>query len=117
MDLLGMLRNFGDRLGILEMSSGQHQPSAPVKIQTRRVPLAELATIIQIGDVQDLAGMPAELSVPFDDIFKAAGIQATPTGWNVERLQQFLNSDPIRQMDRAAAQHETLRVLAAEKVD
>src|SRR5437868_4030138 len=107
MDLLGMLRNFGDRLGILEVSS-QHPPSAPVKIKTRSVTLAELATTIQVGDVQDLAEMPAELSVPFNEIFKVAGIQTISTAWNVERLHQFLNSEPIRKLDRGAAQQETL---------
>jgi hypothetical protein len=61
--------------------------------------------------------MPAELSVSFDDIFKAAGIQPTPTGWNAERLHQYLNNDRMRAMDRSEAQKETLRMLAVEKVD
>jgi hypothetical protein len=55
--------------------------------------------------------------VPFEDIFKAAGIHSTSTGWNVERLYEFLNTDRIRAMDRSAAQEEALRMLAAEKVD
>jgi hypothetical protein len=114
MDLLGMLRKFGDRLGIIELKPAA-ESSAPVKVQTRAVTLAELATKIHLKEVRDLAGLPAEMSVSFDDIFKAAGIAGA--GWNIERLHQFLNSDPIRAMDRSAAQQETLRVLSAEKID
>src|SRR5438132_10969234 len=116
MDLLGMLRKIGDRLGIVELSPESH-PSVPVKIQTRAVTLSELIMTIQITEVQELAELPAELSVTFDDVYKAAGIQASLSGWTVDRLQEFLNSDRIRRMDRAAVQHETLSMLAAEKVD
>jgi hypothetical protein len=72
---------------------------------------------IRITEVQELADLPAELSISFDDVFKAAGIRTSPSGWNVDRLQEFLNSDRIRGMDRAEAQRETLGMLAAEKVD
>ncbi len=111
-----MLRKLGDRLGIVELSP-ESQPSVPVKIQTRAVTLAELTMTIQITEVRELAELPAELSIPFDDVFKAAGIQTSPTGWTVDRLQEFLNSDRIRRMDRADVQRETLNMLAAEKVD
>ena len=117
MDLLGMLRKFGDRLGIIEVNPVSPQPGAPVKVQTRSVTIVELATKIQITEVRELAGLPAELSVSFEDIFKAAGIQGTPAGWNVERLHEFLSSDRVRAMDRSEAQQATLRMLAAEKVD
>ena len=117
MDLLAMLRRFGDRIGIIEMKPASSQPSAPAKIQTRSVTLGELATTIQTTPVRELADLPAELSVSIEDIFKAAGIRPTSPGWTVERLHQFLNSDRIRGMDRSAAQAEALRMLAAEKVD
>jgi hypothetical protein len=117
MDLLLMLRMLGDRLGIIELPSDRPAPAAPVKIQTRAITLAELETNIQMTEVRELAGLTPELAVPFEDIFKAAGIQGTSSGWTVERLQQLLNTDPIRAMDRAAAQQEVLRILAAEKVD
>ena len=112
-----MLRRFGDRIGIIEMESASSQPGAPAKIHTRSVTLGELATTIQTTPVRELADLPAELSVSLEDIFKAAGIQPTSTGWTIERLHQFLHSDPIRAMDRSAAQAEALRMLAAEKVD
>ena len=62
LDLLGMLRKLGDRLGVIELSPDS-QPSAPVKVQTRTITLTELITTIQITEVQELAELPAELSV------------------------------------------------------
>src|SRR2546430_3698001 len=117
MNLLGILRKFGDRVGIIELGPESPRLDAPVKIQTRAVTLSELATKIQIAGVGKLAELPAELSVSFEDIYRAAGIHPTSTGWTVERLYEFLNSDAIRAMDRPTAQQEALRVLAAEKVD
>ena len=117
MNLLGALRKLGDRLGIIELSQDPEQPSVPVKVQTRSITLAELIMTIQIAEVRELAELPAELSVSFEDVFKAAGIQTPPGGWTVDRLLEFVNSNRIRTMDHAAAQRETLSMLAAEKVD
>jgi len=115
MDLLGMLRKLGDRFGIIELKPDSQHPSVPMKIQTRTITLTELT--IQIGEMREIADLPAELPVSFEDIFKSAGIPAPPAGWTVDRLQEFLNSEPIRGMDRAEAQRETISMLAAEKVD
>src|SRR6478672_7990838 len=117
MSLLGMLRKLGDRLGIVELSPEQEQPAVPVKIHTRTITLSELVMTIQVAEVRELAELPAELSVSFEDVFKAAGIEAPPGGWTVDRLLQFVNSDRIRKMDHADAQREILSMLAAEKVD
>jgi len=117
MDLLGMFRTLGDRLGIVELSRDPQAPSAPVKIQTRTITLEELIMTIQITKVRGLAELPAELSIPFENVFKAAGIAAPPNGWTVDRLLEFLNSDRIRSMGRTDAQQETLKMLASEKVD
>jgi hypothetical protein len=117
MNLLDMLRKLGDRLGIVELSPESKQPSAPVKIQTRAITLAELIMTIQITEVRALAELPSELSISFDDVYKAAGIQTPASGWTVDRLQKFLASDRIRRMDRDDAQQETLRMLAGEQVD
>jgi hypothetical protein len=116
MGLMDMLRKLGDRLGILELSPAA-QPSSPVKVQTRTITLAELVMNIRITEVRELAEAPAELSVSFEDVFKAAGIQPGPTGWTVDRLKEFLSNERIRKMDRGDAQRETLAMLAAEKVD
>jgi hypothetical protein len=117
MDLLGMLRKLGDRLGILELQPGSQLPSAPVKIQTRSITLTELSMTIQITEVRSLAELPAELSIPFEDVFKAAAIPIPSSGWTIDRLGDFLNSDRIRGLDRTETQHEILSTLAAEKVD
>ena len=117
MDLIGILRKLGDRIGIIEMSSAEKQTAAPAKIQTRTVTLSELMMTIQVSDVHELAESPADLSVPFDDIFKAAGHNAEKAGWTVERLQEFLNSDRIRKMSRDDIQRATLQMLKEENVD
>ena len=59
MNLLGMLRKLGDRLGILELST-ESQPSLPAKIETRAITLAELIMTIQVTEVRELAELPAE---------------------------------------------------------
>jgi hypothetical protein len=116
MDLLGMLRKLGDRLGIIELAADPQQSSHPVKIQTRTITLDELVSI-QLKNVRELAELPLQLPASFEDIFEAAGIHAPSNGWSVDRLRQFLNSDRVRTMDRAEAQRETLQMLASEKVD
>ena len=117
MNLIGILRRFGDRIGIIEMSPAEKHPSAPAKIQTRTITLSELMMTVQISEVHELAARPADLSVPFEEIFKAAGHDAVKAGWTVERLQEFLNSDRIRKMSRDDAQRATLHMLTEENVD
>jgi hypothetical protein len=117
MNLIVMLRKLGDRIGIIEMSSATQPPSTPVKIQTRTITLSELMMTVQISDVHELAELPAELSVPFEDVFKAAGHDPAAAGWTVERLQEFLKSDRIRGMNRDDLQRETLRMLKEENAD
>jgi len=111
-----MLRKLGDRLGIIEVSTDPLEPSRPVKIQTRSITLDELVSI-HLKDVQDLAELPADLPASFEQIFRAAKIKAPPSGWTVDRLREFLNTERMRAMDRVETQRETLQMLAAEKVD
>jgi hypothetical protein len=117
MNLLATLRKLGDRLGIIELSPAGQNPSAPAKVQTRIVTLSELIMTIQVRDVRELAKLPAELSTPLEEIFKAAGISTPAGGWTIDRLLEFVNSEKIRGMGQAEAQRETLGMLAAEKVD
>ena len=117
MDLIGILRKLGDRIGIIEMSSAEKQTTAPAKIQTRTITLSELMMTIQVSEVHELAESPADLSVSFEDIFKAAGHNAEKTAWTVERLQEFLNSDRIRKLSRDDIQRATLQKLKEENVD
>jgi hypothetical protein len=116
MGLLDTLRKLGDRLGILELSR-EAQQSAPVKIQTRSTTLAELIVEIQVTDVQSLAELPAELSVSFEDVFKAAGIPAPPSGWTVERLMEFVQTYKLHSLEHPAAQRAILSELKSQNVD
>jgi len=50
MDLLGMLRKFGDRLGIIEPNPVSPHPNLPVKIQTRAVTLADAFGGLGVGE-------------------------------------------------------------------
>jgi hypothetical protein len=113
MRLMEMIHSLGDRLGIIEVARVS-KPSAPVKIQTRMVTLAELVTNIKVTEIYELASPLAESAVSFDDIFKAAGIQSPKGGWTVQRLEEFLGSKEIRGMDRAQAQQAAVSKLAAE---
>jgi hypothetical protein len=116
MNLVSMLRRLGDRLGIVELSS-ESEPSAPVKIQTRTITLTELIMTIRTTEVRSLAEATPEWSVSFDDVFQAAGIHPPPTGWTVDRLGEFLNSDRVRGLEREAAQREILSMLETDKTD
>ena len=117
MYLTDMLRKLGDRLGIIEIAPASAEKPAPVKIQTRTVTMTELITAIRVTDLRELAEMPAELSVPFEEVFKAAGIPDSPKGWTIEKLEEFLKSDKVRKLDREEVQHETLRMLSEVGVD
>src|SRR5262245_43352613 len=118
MNLLGMLRKLGDRLGIIEVSPSESPTTAaPVKIQTRSITLSELTMTIRVTDVRSLAESQAELLVSFDDVFKAAGITPPPGGWTIERLREFVNTEALRNLGHSEAQEQVARTLASEKVD
>ena len=113
MSFLDLLQDLGDRLGILETAAqSAAQPAA--KIQTRTVTLAELSTEIRSEEVQALADLPAELTVPFQKIFETAGIQPPANGWNVDRLKQFLLTDAFKNKDRGVVQTAILNILKLE---
>src|SRR5215813_9444984 len=106
MYLTDMLRRLGDRLGIMEMTPASRGRSTTVKIQTRTVTMTELMTSIRITELRELAEMPAELSVPFEEVFAAAWIPSSSNAWTIVQLEEFLNGDVVRGMDRARAQQE-----------
>jgi hypothetical protein len=117
MYLTDMLRKLGDRLGIIEMAPASEEKPAPVKIQTRTVTMTELITTIRVTELRELAETSAELSLPFDEVFKAAGIPDAPKGWTIDKLEEFLKSVAVRRMDRAQIQQETARVLSEGGID
>ncbi len=115
MSLLDLLQSVGGRLGILEAP----KPSAghAGKVLTRTVTLSELKSEIRSEEVRALADLPAELALPFDKIFAAAGIGASGHGWSVARVQDLLRTDSFRALEREAAQRALLERLRAENVD
>jgi hypothetical protein len=116
MGLLDLLRSLGDRLGILESAAAK--TSRPLeKVPTRTITLAELKTTIRSEEVRMLAGLPAEFSVAFEEIFKAAGIKSGAHGWSVERLAGLLRTEQFKSMERPAVQKAILNILDEEKVE
>jgi hypothetical protein len=110
MSLLDLLQTVGGRLGILEAPS-KADAGEPGKVVTRTVTLDELRSQIHSEDVRALADLPAELALPFEKIFDAAGVNVPAHGWTVARLKALLLTEPYRTQDRAAAQLVLLNTL------
>ena len=116
MTLLELLQSVGDRLGIIEKEALRASSEPRPKIRTRVVTLASLKTEIRTDEVRALAEAPAELAVPFDRIFEAAGLPSLPAGWGIYRLLKLLATTPFRDQPRESIQKRLLDVLASEKV-
>jgi hypothetical protein len=115
MSFVKFLQGIGDRLGILEaVSVSSNAPE--IKIQTRTVTLQELAIEIKSYEVRALAESPAELSVPFEKIFETAGISSNTEDWTIERLRQWIASEPLAGKPRDEVQKTILNQLSSEGV-
>jgi hypothetical protein len=115
MSFLNLLQTVGDRLGILEAPAKQ-ETGAPAKIVMRTVTFAELKSEIRSEEVRTLAGLPAELTIPFEKVFEAAGVQPAAGGWNVARLKSLLATDAFRGKEKSVVQQALLNLLNIEKV-
>lgn len=110
MSFFKFLQGIADKLGILE--SVPARESAPVsRIQTRTVSLQELAGEIRSGEVLALANSPSELSIPFEEIFAAAGISSKPEDWTIGRLGQLIAAETSRDPSRDSVQKAVLESL------
>ncbi len=116
MTLLEILQSVGDRLGIIEKEAPRRSSEPHPKIRTRVVTLADLKTEIRTEEVRALAEAPAELAVPFEKIFEAAGLAPLAAGWSIERLHSLLATAPFRDQPRESVQKRILDILATEKV-
>ncbi len=114
MSFLDLIQNLGDRLGILETTAAPAAQPA-TKVRTRAVTLAELTTEIRSEEVKALVDSPAELSVPFEKIFETAGIRPPASGWNVDRMRQFLAADAFKNKERAIVQTAIQNIMRSEK--
>jgi uncharacterized small protein (DUF1192 family) len=115
MSFLDLLQTVGGRLGILE-AHAKEDAGEPLKVVTRTVTLAELKTEIRSEEVRILADLPAELTLPYDRIFAAAGVKCSAESWSVARLKALLSTEPYQSMEHAAAQQALLTLLSAERV-
>jgi hypothetical protein len=115
MSFLNLLQSVGDRLGILE-APAKPEAGAPAKIVMRTVTFAELKSEIRSEEVRTLADLPAELTIPFEKVFEAAGVQAAAQGWNVARLKSLLATDAFRGKEKSVAQQALLNLLSIERV-
>jgi hypothetical protein len=114
MSFVKFFQGIGDRLGILE-SVTVTETTRVTRIQTRNVSLRELVSEIKSVEVRALADSPAELSVPFEKIFKTAGIPSDPKEWTVERLKQIIAGENLNR-SREEVQRSVLDLLKAESV-
>jgi hypothetical protein len=115
MSFFKFLQGIGDRLGILEAVSGS-EGAPEIRIQTRTVTLQELASEIKSREVRALAESPSELSIPFERIFETAGISSNPGDWTLERLRQWIASNPFSGKPRDEIQKTILNQLNSEGV-
>jgi len=115
MSFLKLLHGIGDRLGILETvaAPGSRQPA---RIQTRCVSIRDLAGEIRSAEIRDLAASPAELSVPFEKIFEAAGISPDTQAWTVDRLKQIVADESLKNKSREEVQRAILDALHSDGV-
>src|SRR5678816_3066598 len=114
MGLYDLMFKVGGKLGLIKLITAPDEP-ATKKITTRTVTLQELASEIRKTDVQALAELPAELSVPFDKVFEAAGIKPSAHGWSVDRVAQLLQTDPYKSLGRPEVQKGVLTLMSADK--
>lgn len=114
MGLVTWLTNVGGKLKILSTVPANNDTS-PAKLTMKSVSLTELMTEIQANEVRALAQLPAELSIAYDKLFEAAGVQSPNHGWTIGKLQELLRTEQYKSMDRAAAQKAVLGVLQAQK--
>jgi hypothetical protein len=115
MSLLDLLQTVGGRLGILEAPS-RTDAGEPGKVVTRTVTLDELRSQVHSEEVHALAELPAELSLPFDKIFEAAGVRVPEHGWTVARLKALLLTEPFQRQEHAAVQLALLNTLHSAHV-
>jgi chromosome segregation ATPase len=113
MSFLKYFQVIGNRLRILEaVADSAAMPE--IRIQTRTISLQELESEIGHRELHELAKSPAELSIPFEKIFETAGICATPHEWTIERLRQWIASEPLTDMPREEVQKTILNQLSSE---
>ena len=114
MGILTLFGKIGNRLGLIRVVEVK-DPAKPQKVTTRTITLSDLAGQVRSEQVRALAELPAELAVPFEKVFEAAGVKPPAHGWTIPRLQELLATDQYKTLARPAAQQAILGLLATQK--
>lgn len=115
MGLLQRLQQLGCQLRLIEAES--HPPEAPKKIATRMTSIKELMGEVQSETLRELAEKPAELTVPWEQIFASAGLDTGQKAWTIDRLLHMLKNEPYSNLGRPDVQRAILQQLAVDQVD
>jgi hypothetical protein len=115
MTFFRFLQGIGDRLGILE-SVANPESTPATRIETKSVSLQELAQEIRSGEVKALADSSAELAMPFEKIYEAAGISLSPEEWSLDRLKQVIEREMDLKKTREDVQKAVLDLLKSEGI-
>jgi hypothetical protein len=114
MGLWNGLKALGCRLGLIRIVTAG--PSVPPKITPRVTSMKDMMTEGRRQANRDLGDLPRELSLSFEQVFKAAGVPSVGKAWTVERVCDLLRRDAAPDGDRAKVRSALLQQLAAENV-
>jgi hypothetical protein len=119
MSVLNSIMGVATKLGLVRVAAVENV-AEPTRITTRTISLKDLTKELRQAEVNALAAGPAEMEVPFDQVFAAAGIQPlTVEGerWSIDALYRMVASAPYKDMPREQAQPAILAALTTKKVD
>ena len=114
MGVFALISAAANHLGLIRIVEVTNA-AKPQKITTRSITLEQLHTEVRAERVRALSELPAELSVPFEKVFEAAGVKPPAHGWTIPRLQQLLQTEQYKALARESAQQAVLGMLAADK--
>lgn len=87
----------------------------PTCIEALTVSLPDLINKKHAEDLAKNSSVP-ETRIPFDEIFAACKITAPAHGWTVDKVKQFLASEPNRNSDQGALKKALLDTLMSNNV-
>jgi hypothetical protein len=121
MSVLNSIMGVASKLGLVKVATVENV-AEPTRITTRTISLKDLTKELRQTEVSALAAGPAEMDVPYDQVFAAAGIQPLAVEgekdpWSIETLYRMVVSPPYKDLPRTQAQPAILTALATKKVD
>lgn len=114
MGLRSGIKRWGCRLGLIRIVGTG--PETPAKITPQVKSIKDLMTEGRRQADRATADLPGELSLPFEEVFKGAGVASAGKAWSIERLSDLLRGDGAPGQDRSKVREAVLRELAAEDV-